>query len=238
MRKQFAIGLGMAAVLVAVILAGCTEEEDDGPVIIINDEEVTVSSIFDDHSTMTLDIGGDTYEGVSLSLLVNESGLALPETYQYKITAEDGWNQDVTWNDMMAGIIVEDNTMTAFPGLPGKYRVKDVVKIEPVNTDTITVNGRLFVWMQVFHIIDSPVEIMDEENNTLEGVYMSAVVNITLLENPGSYTYNLIGADGYNQTVTWDDMMNGILVEDEMKCYFPQLAKKFNISDIIEIEVI
>lgn len=237
MKKQnIALGLGMMVILMAVVIAGCIEEDDE-EAITINGEEITLSSIFDDHTTTTVETGGETYEGVSLSLLVTESGLADPGTKQYRITASDGWNQDVTWEDMEAGILVEEETMTAFPGLPGKYRIRDVSSIEPVDADTITVNGKLFVWKQVFHIIDSPVEMMDEDNNTLEGVYLSEVVNITLLDDPETHRYDLLGEDGYNQTVTWDDMVQGILVEDEMKCFFPHLEKKFHISDIVEIEV-
>ncbi len=239
-QKKVLLGMGLAMVLALVVIPGCIEDKDDEDeaTITINGDEVTLSSIFDDHTTTTFTIGGTNYTGVTLSALVNETGLLGPENYQYNITASDGWYQTVTWENMQEGIIVEKETMTAFPGLPGKYRIRDVVDIDPVTAKTITVNHKLFVWPQVFHIIDSDVELMDDENNSYEGVYLSSAINITGLSDQGTRTYNLIGADGNNQTVTWEDMTKGILVEDDIKCFFPHLAKKFHISDIAEIEVI
>jgi len=232
--------MGLAMVLAFVVIAGCTEDKDDKDeaTITINGEDVTISSIFDDHDTITISTGGTDHMGVSLSVLVNETDLTDPENYQYNITASDGWYQTVTWENMQEGIIIEEDTMSAFTGLPGKYRIKDVVKIEPVTAKTISVNGKLFVWPQVFHIVDSDVELMDDENNTYEGVYLSSAINITGLSGQDTHTYNLIGGDGYNQTVTWEDMTKGILVEDDFKCFFPHLAKKFHITNIAAIEVI
>lgn len=232
--------MGLAMVLAFVLIAGCTEDKDDEEeaTITINGEEVEISSIFDDHTTTTVTTGGTDFVGVSLSQLVTETGLAHPENYQYNITASDGWYQTVTWENMQTGIIIEEDTMTVFSGLPGKYRVKGVVDIDPVTAKTITVNGKLFVWPQVFHIIDSDIEIMDGENNTYQGVYLSSAINMTGLSDQDTYTYNLIGKDGYNQTVSWEDMTRGILVEDDFKCFFPHLEKKYHISNIAEIGVI
>ena len=239
-KKGIIFGIGMAAVIFSVILSGCTEEEDDGDkvTIMINGEETSLGSIFDDHGTMTIFTGGNNYTGVSLSELINDTGLASPEDHQYRITAKDGWNQDVTWNDMMKGVLVEEETMTAFPGLPGKYRIRDVMEIKPVSSPTIEVNGNLYVWPQIFHIIDYPVEMTDNDNNTIEGVYLSAVINLTGLSDQETHSYNIVGNDGYNQTVTWGDMEKGLLVLEGNECFFPHLEKKYNISDIGRIEVI
>jgi len=239
-QTKVLLGMGLVIILALVVIAGCTEDNDDVDEVTmtINGEEVTLSSIFEDHTTTSVTIGGIDYTGITLSDLVNETGLSDPENYQYNITASDGWYQTVTWENMQVGIIVEEETMTAFPDLPGKYRIRDVVDIDPVTAKTITVNHKLFVWPQVFHIVDSDVELLDDENNSYEGVYLSSAINITGLSDPDTYIYNLIGADGYNQTVTWEDMKKGILVEDDIKSFFPHLAKKFHISDIAEIEVI
>ncbi len=238
-KRGVFFGIGMAAIIFSVILSGCTEEEDDGDkvTILINGEEIPLGSIFDDHGTETVFTGGTNYTGVSLSDLINETDLSSPEDNQYRITAQDGWNQDVTWGDMMKGILVEEDTMTAFPGLPGKYRIKDVVEIKAVSSPTIEVNDQLYVWPQVFHIIDNPVEMTDNENNTIEGVYLSTVINLTGLSDQDMHMYNIIGKDGYNQTVTWIDLTEGLLVLEGNECFFPHLAKKYNISDIVRIEV-
>ncbi len=239
-RKAVMPLIGMGLILLSVIVLGCTEEEDEeeGVAITVAGEEVSLDEVFDDYQMKTVSSGGSTYEGVSLSDVINETALTDPSDLQYKITASDGWNQDVTWADMMTGVLVEEETMTAFPNLPGKYRIRDVVKIEAVDADTIEVNGHLFTWKQPFHIIDETVTMQDAENNTIEGIYLSDVVNITGLTDQGTHGYDLQAGDGYNQTVTWEDMTKGLLVEEEKKCFFPHLSKKYHVSDIIKIEVI
>lgn len=231
--------IGLAAIIFCVILSGCTEEEDDGDkvTILINGKEVSLGSIFDDHVTKTVFNGGTNHTGVSLSEIINDTGPSSPEDQQYRITAQDGWNQDVTWGDMMKGILVEKDTMTAFPGLPGKYRIRDVAKIEAVSSPTIVVNDQLYVWPQIFHIIDNPVEMTDNENNTIEGVFLSTVINLTGLSDQDMHSYNIIRSDGLNQTVNWTDVTKGLLVLEGNECFFPHLAKTYNISDIVRIEV-
>jgi predicted Zn-dependent protease with MMP-like domain len=231
--------IGMGMILLSVIVLGCTEEEDEGEgvTIMVAGEEVSLDEVFDDYQMKTVSTGGSTYEGISLSDLINETGFSNPANTQYKISASDGWNQDVTWGDMMNGVLVEEETMTAFPGLPGKYRIRDVVKIEAVDVDTIEVNGHLFTWKQPFHILDETVEMKDQDNNTVEGIYLSDLVNLTALSDQETHTYDLQAADGYNQTVTWEDMKKGILLENEDKCVIAHLSKKFNVSDLIGIEV-
>jgi hypothetical protein len=235
------LGVGFSVVVLAVLIAGCTEDDDDGEddiTIMVNGQEVSLSDAFGDMNRKSVSTNGQTFDGISLSDLINDTGLASPGNSQFRITASDGWNQDVTWSDMMKGILVEEETMTAFPGLPGKYRIRDVVNIEAVNADTIEVNGHLFVWKQPFHILDETFQMKDQENNTIEGIYLSDVINLTDLQDQASHTYDIQAADGYNKTVTWEDMTRGLLVEEGKKCYLPHLSKKFNVSDIIRIEVI
>lgn len=239
--KGVFMGFGLVTIAFMVILAGCTEDnEEEGEDVTINitGADMTLSSIFSDHDSITIETGSNSYEGVSLSILVTESGQASPETHQYRITASDGWSQEVTWGDMQVGILVEEDTMTAFPGLPGKYRIRDVATIEAVDdVKTIEVIDHIYTWKQPFHIIDDPVEMIDEDNNTVTGVYLSSVVNLTGLSNPETQQFNLVGEDGYNKTVTWEDMTKGILDEENEKCFFPHLSKEYHISDIARIEV-
>ncbi|MDG6224911.1 MAG: hypothetical protein QCI82_05290 [Candidatus Thermoplasmatota archaeon] len=228
-----------ALVLLTVLVAGCLEsEEGQGPTILFNGEEISLDEMFEGYGTITVNTGGKDYTGVPLSNIVNSTGLASPGDHQYRITADDDYYQDVTWDDMMKGVLVEEDTMTAFPGLPGKYRVKNVVEIETVSVPTILVNDHLFTWKQPFHMIDDTVTLKDADENDIEGVYLSQVINLTIANDQASHTYNIIGSDGYNRTVSWEDMTQGILVEEGRKSFFPHLSKKFHISDIVEIEVI
>jgi hypothetical protein len=51
------------------------------------------------------------------------------------------------------------------------------------------------------------------------------------------HTYRIIGEDGYSQTVTWENMQNGLLTH-EKKVVFSDLPKAFNVKNVVEIEVL
>jgi len=53
---------------------------------------------------------------------------------------------------------------------------------------------------------------------------------------PEGKEYTFIAADGYQKTVTWENMQNGILTPDLMSA-FSDLAKAFRVKDVIEIKV-
>ncbi len=222
------------------IVTGCTEEKDDDDIsILVAGEDVSLDTIFDDHPSISVE-GTDmvTYEGVSLGVIINLTSLSDPEDHQFKITAYDGWNKIVTWNDMMAGILVKEDTMTVFPGLPGKYRIRGVVSIETAEASTILVNGHLFVWQQLFYIIEDPITLMDNGSDPHEGIPISQVVNITELEDQASHDFIIRASNDYSKNVTWEDLTNGILILDERMSFFPHLSQKYRIKDIVEIEVV
>jgi len=56
------------------------------------------------------------------------------------------------------------------------------------------------------------------------------------VENPQNRQYTIIGADGYQKTVNWEEMENGIITRERVS-YFPDLAKAYHVKDIIEIKV-
>jgi hypothetical protein len=59
----------------------------------------------------------------------------------------------------------------------------------------------------------------------------------TGVSNPKHHTYTLKGSDGYEKTVTWENMQNGLLTEDR-ESVFSDLPKAFRVKDIVTIEVI
>jgi hypothetical protein len=132
---------------------------------------------------------------------------------------------------------VKEETMTVFPDLPNKYRVTDVVSLEPIEAHTITINGNLYTWMQPFDIFTTVLKSNDTV--TLEGVQLSDLLNSTEIVDPQNQNYNISADDGYHKEFTWDDMLNGILVnDDDKKVFFPDLDKKFHIKNVVKIEVI
>ena len=222
------------------IISGCTEEKDDDEIsILVAGEEISLDVIFGDHPSITVEgTNMETYEGVSLGVIINQTSLPDPEDHQFKITASDGWNKIVTWNDMMTGILIKEDTMTVFPGLPGKYRITDVVSIETVEAPTILVNGHLFVWQQLFHIIEDPVTMQGNGSDSYEGIPISQVINITELEDQASHDFIIKASGDYFKNVTWEDLTKGILILDERMSFFPHLSQKYRIKDIVEIEVV
>jgi hypothetical protein len=58
----------------------------------------------------------------------------------------------------------------------------------------------------------------------------------TGIGNPEQHTYTLKGADGYEKTVTWENLKNGLLTKDR-ESIFSDLPKAFRVKDIVIIEV-
>jgi hypothetical protein len=178
-------------------------------------------------------------EGVSLSAIINHSGLASPAEHQYRVLAADGFAKNVTWGNMMEGVLAKvvdgKNTTykTAFSTLPKRYNVKEVVDIQVITTDTLTVAGRQYTWEQPF---DSMFDIVGI--NGTDGIRLSDLVNHTGLATPASCNYTLRASDDYNKTVDWSSMQSGILVQDGHKTLFEFLAKAYQVKDLVTIEAV
>jgi hypothetical protein len=237
--------IAVMTLLITAAIAGCLGSEDDDDdesnetVITINGIEYTIQEIFEDFSTETVTASNEeTYEGVPLEDLLEDAGVENIEDWQYRISATDNYVKEVTHLDIQEGILVEERVMTVFPDLPGKYRVYDIISIEPIEGHTITVNGQLYTWMQPFDIFDNDVS-MSNETATFEGVLLSDLLNSTEIVDPQDHNYTIRASDDYQKEFTWDDMLKGILVDDEdKKVFFPHLDKKFHIRKVVEIEVV
>lgn len=225
-------------------IAGCLGgEDDDGDgddetAITINGKDYTVHDIFEDFETETVTASNEvSYDGVPLEDLLIDAGVTDIDRWQYEISGSDGYVKEVTHLNIKEGILVEEELRTVFPDLPGKYRVEDVVSIEPIEGDTITINGDLYSWMQPFDIFTNVLR--SNSTHTFEGVQLSDLLNSTEIIDPQDKNYTASADDGYQKEFTWDDMLKGILVNDEdKKVFFPHLDKKFHIKNVIEIEVV
>jgi hypothetical protein len=179
--------------------------------------------------------------GVSLSAVINVSGLAGPLEHQYKILASDGFYKNVTWGNMMEGVLVKavdgSNTTfkTAFSTLPKRYNVKNVLDIQVITTDILNVTGRQYTWEQPFDNMFEAVNI-----SGFDGIRLSDLINHTGLANQANYNYTLTASDGYNKTVNWTSMLTGALVLDGHKTAFETLPKGYqvkNLADIVAVPV-
>ena len=237
-RTLWAIGLLLIGIVAAAGCLGGGEDEGEQAKITINGKEYVVEDIFNDFSAITITSSNDVdYTGIPLKDLLEDAGVSDISAHTYRITASDAYVKEVTHLDIEEGVLVEEEVMTAFPDLPGKYRVRDVVSIEPIDGDTITVNGMLYTWMQPFDLFTERI-MYDNESNEYSGVLLSDLINATELVDPQDHNFTII-ADDYQVEVSWTDMLNGILVNDnDHKTFFPDLEKKFRVKNVVEIAVV
>ena len=99
--------------------------KEDTETVVVNGKEYRWEEVFGDFDLTTM----EGKEGVRLSDLVNDTGLAEPESHEYKIIAADGYAKTVKWGDMENGIVMK-NKEVFFPDLVKQYYVKDIVEIE------------------------------------------------------------------------------------------------------------
>jgi len=73
--------------------------------------------------------------------------------------------------------------------------------------------------------------------NESTGIALDDLMLKTGVTHPEQYRYTLRGSDGYEKTVTWENMKNGVLTKDGQS-YFSDLPKAFRVKNVITIEVI
>jgi hypothetical protein len=99
-------------------------------------------------------------------------------------------------------------------------------------TNTLLVNGQHYTIDQIFSLA-KPRSFND---SLYSGIALDDLMLKTGVSQPEQHRYTLKGADGYEKTVTWENMKNGLLTKDS-ESIFSNLPKAFRIKDIITIEV-
>ena len=103
-----------------------------------------------------------------------------------------------------------------------------------VDKNTITLNGQDYTIDQIFYIgRTKTIQTIDGEKT---GVALDDLILKAGVGCPSCNVYTIKAKDGYEKTVDWDIMKTGVLT-DYKKVFFPNTAKAFWVSDIIEIEV-
>jgi hypothetical protein len=100
------------------------------------------------------------------------------------------------------------------------------------NTDTILINGQHYTVDQLFSFT-KPRAFADLNYS---GIALDDLIVKTGVNNPESHTYTLIGSDGYQKTVIWENMKNGLLNKNR-ESVFSDLPKAFRVKDVVTIEV-
>jgi hypothetical protein len=100
------------------------------------------------------------------------------------------------------------------------------------DTSHITINHQEYTLDQLF-LMTTPRTFDDLEYS---GIALDNLIQKIGITNPETHEYTLISSDGYQKTVTWENMQHGLLTEKGMSV-FSDLPKAFRVKDIIEIEV-
>lgn len=102
------------------------------------------------------------------------------------------------------------------------------------NSEYITIDEADYTIDQLFFIGEQKNVESNEEVFT--GVALDDLIIKIGISNPEKHEYTIIAADGYQKTVQWENMKNGLLTE-EGQSIFSDLPKAFWVKDIIKIEV-
>jgi len=102
------------------------------------------------------------------------------------------------------------------------------------NSPTISINGARYTIDQVFRI--GTQKSFEVDGVTYSGVGLDDFIKKTGVTAPENHEYTLIGADGYQKTVKWENMKNGLITK-EKNSVFSDLPKAFRVKDLVAIEV-
>jgi len=97
---------------------------------------------------------------------------------------------------------------------------------------TVQVNGQQYTMDQLF-LLAKPRMFNDSQYS---GIALDDLILKTGVPNPEQHTFTLKGSDGYEKTVTWENMRNGLLTKDH-ESIFSDLPNAFRVKDIVTIEV-
>lgn len=103
------------------------------------------------------------------------------------------------------------------------------------NSTEIVINSQSYDISTIFSNIDE-IQI-NTDDGIKTGIPLNQLINFTQEKCPSCFKYQIVGSDGYKQTVNWEDIELGIFTIDRI-AIFPQLAHSFWVKDIIKIEVI
>lgn len=101
-----------------------------------------------------------------------------------------------------------------------------------VTTNTLLVDGQHYTIDQLFSL----TQPRSFNESQYSGIALDDLMLKTGIAHPEQHRYTLRGADGYEKTVTWENMKNGLLTKDK-ESIFSDLPKAFRVKDIITIEV-
>ena len=133
-RLNIILGILAAVILVTscATFAYTLIPQGDTTKVIVNGTEYTRNDVFTYFGAVSFEANDESYEGVRLSDIIIESGLPNAASHDFRISASDGYQKDVSWDDMVDGYLVEEEFKTVFPELTRSFWVRDVISIEVI----------------------------------------------------------------------------------------------------------
>lgn len=110
------------------------------------------------------------------------------------------------------------------------YATQPVIKVD---LDNITIYNKEYTIEELFSTVEP--RVFDSMN--FSGIALDDLIIKAGVECPSCNSYTITGEDGYQKTVTWENMRNGLLTADKMTV-FSDLPKAFRVRDVVEIGVI
>jgi hypothetical protein len=102
-----------------------------------------------------------------------------------------------------------------------------------IGESTISLNGQKYSIDQLFFI----AEPRSFDSLNFSGISLDDLILKVGIGFPNRQDYTIVGADGYQKTVVWENMENGLLTYERM-VVFSDLPKSFRVKDVVKIEVI
>ena len=99
------------------------------------------------------------------------------------------------------------------------------------NTQSISINNSEYSYEQI--ITNTQPRIID----IYSGIALDDFIIKAGITDPTTHDYLIIGSDGYQKTVQWDHLTNGLLTP-EGEVIFSNLAKAFRVKNVVQIKVI
>jgi hypothetical protein len=102
-------------------------------------------------------------------------------------------------------------------------------------TIIITINGNSYTIPQL--MTSGTYKTISTDDGEKAGVALDQLIIRSDVECPSCHDYTIKAKDMYQQTITWENVQQGIFTDDA-RVYFPNLAHTFWVNDVRTIEVV
>jgi len=98
------------------------------------------------------------------------------------------------------------------------------------DSTSIKINNEEYTVSQISQMVE------EKSIETEIGFPLDQLIIEVGIASPEIQEYTIVGSDGYQKTVTWENMQAGVLTKGR-ESVFPDLPKAYRIKEIVEIKV-